>query len=332
MCEGMPVLEVIDHPVDYGSLSLESRHRFSYKVSAMADGSHLVLPVMVLVGGAHRPRLACVAGIHGDEHEGITALLELWEELTAKYIHGTLVLVPAANPPAFRAGRRSNPLDGFVSVDMNRAFPGKVDGDTTQKLAYHLFYGILEGADMVLSMHGWSQDAVLLPYAEYPVDTQVGEASRKAAYAFGVKYVKGFKENEWPHGVVGEACANAGIAVIETEIGGLGCTMPEQRVLYKHGVHNLMRHLGMEPDEPEIVVNQQEIRGYHILTAPQGGVVRRRVELGDEVIAGDCIATITDLTGEALARVESEVDGLIGVMRLRASVSPGELVAIVWEL
>jgi predicted deacylase len=48
------------------------------------------------------------------------ALLELWDEIEPSDVAGRLVLVPAANPSAFRAGERRNPED---PLDMNRIFP-----------------------------------------------------------------------------------------------------------------------------------------------------------------------------------------------------------------
>ena len=86
----------------------------------MADRTELGLPVLVTSGTSHAPRLVCVAGIHGNEPEGIMALLELWDEIEPSDVAGRLVLVPAANPSAFRAGERRNPED---PLDMNRIFP-----------------------------------------------------------------------------------------------------------------------------------------------------------------------------------------------------------------
>ena len=110
-----------DGPVPYDDLPLGSRHCFALTAGTMADGTELTLPVLVAPGASRAPRLVCVAGIHGNEPEGITALLELWDEIGPGELAGTLVLVPVANPPAFRAGERRNPED---PLDMNRSFPG----------------------------------------------------------------------------------------------------------------------------------------------------------------------------------------------------------------
>jgi len=318
-----PLLET-DSPLGYDELPLHSRHRFAYRVSPMPDGSHLSIPVLVMVGTAHRPRMVCVAGVHGNEHEGVTALLELWDEIEPEDLNGVLVMTPVANPPAFRAGTRRNPED---MVDMNRVFPGKDDGNITEQLAYRLFHGVVVGADLLLSMHGWTDDAMVVPYAEYPRESPVTEASRAAAFAFGLKYVEAF---DWPHGLLAAACNRAGMPAIEPEIGGLGCTIPERRSLYKRGVRNLMKHLGILSGEPEVPTSVRHVKRT-MLHAPVGGIIRRHAELEDEVNAGEPILTITDLTGSPLAQIESPLDGFVASQRLRASVSPGELVAVIFQ-
>ncbi len=317
-------LWVISQRLEYETLPLRSRRRLAYPVATLADGTTLAIPILVLTGQAHRPRLICVAGIHGDEHEGMTAQLEVWEELEPDEIVGTLVMVPVANPPAFRAGMRRNPED---MLDMNRVFPGNASGTVTERLAYHLFHGVVAEADFVLSMHGWSSGARVVPYVEYPRNSPVAEASRAAARAFGLEYVEAW---DWPAGMLVAVCTRSGIPAIEPEIGGLGCTVPEQRALYKQGMRNVMRHLGMLPGEPELPAAIHRVTR-QMLFAPSGGLVRRHVELGCAVQAGDLVASVTDLTGVPLASVETPIDGFVAAVRLMASASPGDCLAVIFQ-
>ena len=322
MSEEFP--EAMTGAIPYEALPTGSRRRFTIAAGTMADGSELALPVLVATGSAPRPRLVCVAGIHGNEPEGITALLELWEELDPGTIAGTLVLVPVANPPAFRAGERRNPGD---PLDMNRIFPGRGDGTITERLAHHLFHDVVAGADFVLSLHGWGRGALVVPYTEYPRDAPVTAASRAAAAAFGLEWLEAF---DWPPGMLVAVCARHGIPAIEPEIGGQECTLPERRDLYARGVRNLMRHLGLlsgAPDVPNRVLDVVRAQ----VVAPTGGVIRRRVELGDAVAVGDPIATITDLLGTPRAGVVSPCAGFVAALRLAAAVNPGEQIAVIFQ-
>lgn len=81
----------IVHPdeFDASAYPLESRQRLQIYVSAAPDRTSVTIPVVLLTGRAHRPRVALVAGVHGDEgvrtfctiHEGEWAVCLLQEEV-----------------------------------------------------------------------------------------------------------------------------------------------------------------------------------------------------------------------------------------------------------
>lgn len=322
-------VSAIEHLPELQTLAPISRHRFALAVCGMADGTRLSLPVNVLVGRRHRPCLLMVAGVHGNEYEGIVAQLELWEQIAPEDLDGTLVMVPVANPPAFRHKQRRNPED---MLDMNRAFPGRAEGSGTERLAYHLFHEVAVQADMVLSMHSWMQGAMVVPYVEYPRELPVTDASRAAAQVFGLEYLEAF---DWHPGLLVAACARAGIPAIEPEIGGLACTLPERRALYRRGARNLMRYLGMlstlDPGERARHASPQEVTRQE-LYAPVGGILRWEVELRAPVHSGSALAAICDLNGVVLARVVAPVEGFLAAQMQAAAVHTGELVAVVFSL
>jgi predicted deacylase len=313
-----------DGPIPYADLPLRSRRWFSLPVGCMADGTEPALPVLVACGASHAPRLVCVAGIHGNEPEGITALFELWDEIAPSDLSSTLVLVPAANPPAFRAGERRNPED---PLDMNRIFPGRADGTITERLAHRLFHDVVVGADFVLSLHGWGRGALVVPYTEYPRNSPVTQTSRAAARAFGLKWIEAF---DWPPGMLVAVCARHGIPAIEPEIGGLEITVSEHRALYKRCTLNLMSHLGLIARTPDIPQTVRDVIRAQI-TAPIGGVLRHVVDLKDAIHRGEPVATITDLFGQPRAKAVSSLDGFVAALRLTGSIDPGEQVAVIFQ-
>src|SRR2546426_133252 len=75
--------------------------------------------------GVHSGAVALVvAGIHGDEYEGPSAVTRIAQELNPKLVSGTVWLIPVANPLAFEAGTRTSPVDG---ANLARLFPGEDD-------------------------------------------------------------------------------------------------------------------------------------------------------------------------------------------------------------
>ena len=301
-----------------------TRQAFSLTVAMMADGTELSLPVNVLVGWRDTPRLLMVAGVHGNEYEGITAQMELWQELDPAALAGTVVMVPVANPPAFRPARRRNPLD---EVDMNRAFPGDLEKSVTHRLAHRLFHDVLPGCNLLLSMHGWTATGVVTPYVEYPKASPVTPASRAAALAFGLDYVEAF---EWLPGLFVEAACRAGIPAIEAEIGGANATFAERRELYKQGALNLMRHLGILPAERAVRVLPREITRTE-LAAPVGGIFMRAVETEETVEAGQALAAILDFHGNVLAEINAPTAGIVATIHLPAAIEPGDTAVIIFH-
>jgi predicted deacylase len=102
--------------------------------------------------GSGRPVGLVVAGIHGDEGPwGAWAIRKLLEATSLGELRGSLRIVPVANPLAMEADARNSPLD---SLDLNRSFPGRREGSHTERLAAALTEGAVEGADVVLDLHG----------------------------------------------------------------------------------------------------------------------------------------------------------------------------------
>jgi len=126
--------------IDVEALAPRSLHAFDFAVVRLADGSWLTVPVKVAVGNRPRPRLVALAGVHGDELEGMLSLLDFWDTCDPGRLQGTVILVPVANPPAFAAHQRRSPLDG---LDLNRTFPGKADGTPSERLAYRFLHEVI---------------------------------------------------------------------------------------------------------------------------------------------------------------------------------------------
>jgi len=309
---------MMSEKLNLAELPYRSRHSLDLDVVRLADGTPLRLPVNVVVGAGQGPCLVLVAGVHGDESEGVLALMELWGELDPGSFTGRVVLVPVANPPAFAAHRRTSPLDG---LDLNRIFPGKPEGSPSERLAHRLFGSVLRHCDFLFSLHSWYNAGVVLPYVEFKHNIGTARASLEAAKASGFDLIR---ISEWSPGLMTRVVNEAGIPGMEAEIGGTGISTPENRALYKARIRALMGHLGMaaspQPTNPSRLVDHMD------LMAPDGGVLMITTRLGAEVAAGQKLAQISDLHNRPLAEVRSPSNGLVGAMRIAGSVQAGELV------
>ena len=93
--------------------------RLPYSRDDSAWGS-VMIPICVIRNGKG-PLALLTGGNHGDEYEGPLALYELARTLEPKDVTGTVVIMPAMNYPAFRAGTRS---DRYTLIPGVRHLPG----------------------------------------------------------------------------------------------------------------------------------------------------------------------------------------------------------------
>ena len=83
--------------------------RVPHSTSLSAYG-WLPVPVTVVRNG-QGPTVLMLAGVHGDEYEGQIALSKLARALAPSDLRGCLIVLPAVNAAAAKAGMRSSPID-----------------------------------------------------------------------------------------------------------------------------------------------------------------------------------------------------------------------------
>ena len=110
--------------IQHGFLKLPHSHDDS------AWGS-IVIPITVAKNGKG-PTILFTGANHGDEYEGPIALFDLANQIKPDEISGRVIIIPGMNYPAFKAGKRTSPIDGG---NMNRVFPGNPEGTFTEKIA-----------------------------------------------------------------------------------------------------------------------------------------------------------------------------------------------------
>ncbi len=140
-------------PFELSDVLTEAGESHSY----MAKEKDLEVPVTVIHGTEPGPVLLLTAGVHGDEFPAILALQRLREEVDAKQLKGTLILVHLANLPGFHARRVAlHPAD---NKNLNREFPGEKNGTPTEQLAEFFTREFISKMDFLIDMHSgsWNQ-------------------------------------------------------------------------------------------------------------------------------------------------------------------------------
>ncbi|MFN7649496.1 MAG: succinylglutamate desuccinylase/aspartoacylase family protein [Acidobacteriota bacterium] len=276
-------------------------------------------------GGADGPTLLVSAGVHGDEYEGVRAIFETVEALDAGALRGTLLTVPVLNYPAHRAVTRHHPADG---ANLARQFPGRADGTASERLAHAFTAEFLPRADFYLDLHSGGIRFAMPSMVGYEAADPRGRA---AAAAFGAPVI-------WGHPVIEpgrtiSAARALGIPFLYTEARGAGRIHPDDLLMMRRGITNLLRHLGMLDGAPEIPAPPQRLHGIgntdEGVYATASGFFMPSVALLDPVRAGQPIGRIVDELGEVLATPVAPADGIVGLLRELPPVDEGDVLLLV---
>jgi predicted deacylase len=285
----------------------------------VSDTDGTEVRVHVLMGAQPRPCLALVAGVHGDEYDGILALQGVVQDVAADLLAGSLLVIPVANPLAFGAAARHTPEDGR---DLNRAFPGNPNGTVTERLASLLCDNVLTSADLVFSLHGARATSTLLPWMEFlDVPGELGARSLAAARASGFAHLVALPPLP---GRLMTAMAARGIPLIEGELGGRGEATSANVGGYRSSVERLAQRLGVLRGALNETLPEPQFWDLHEITSPAAGIFLTNVDLGASVQQGDVLGRVLDSAGNALAVIRAPLGATVAGMRVHAGVTLGD--------
>ena len=125
------------------------------------------IPVAVVNGAKPGKVLALAAGSHGTEYASVIALEKLIGSLNPADISGTVIILPLINVNSFEhVVPHLNPVDG---KNMNRFFPGNMQGTQTERASALITREVIEKSDHIIDMHGGDIDENLRPYSYWTV-------------------------------------------------------------------------------------------------------------------------------------------------------------------
>ncbi|WP_436933824.1 succinylglutamate desuccinylase/aspartoacylase family protein [Halovenus marina] len=294
-------------------------------VATDLDGTPITIDAYVVNGTTDGPTVLCQGAVHGNEPVGGLAVREFVTELDPGAITGTVVGIPVANPPAFRERARGAPVH-IGSADVNDAFPGSADGSLPQQIAATLFE-IAAAADFVVDLHSADEQLVMhTSFAYVPaVGNGVQRRAREAAVAGGVEHVVELDPDEMDGFLTAELARRETPAIVVES--GSGARVYEWALEnYLDALAGITAELDVrsEPDTADTEPTFHEDLSFQFASA--GGFVDVTVRGGDRVLAGEQMATITDVTGETVDSLAAPVDGVVMAVRTLPTARPGDLV------
>jgi N-alpha-acetyl-L-2,4-diaminobutyrate deacetylase len=306
--------------------------RLPYSRDDSAWGS-VMIPISVVRNG-DGPTALLTGANHGDEYEGPAALQDLALNLDPAAIKGRVIIVPALNYPAFRAGRRVSPID---QGNMNRAFPGRPGGTVTEKIADYFQRSMVPMADVVLDIHAGGKTLDFIPFAAaHVLDDKAQQQSCIAAMrAFNAPYSMMLLEID-NAGMYDTAVEAQGKVFVSTELGGGGTATARSIAIAKKGVRNVLIHAGILQGEMDTgpSVNLDMPDGDCFVFAEHDGLVEPTVDLGERVKKGDVVARIwpLDRTGVQPIDYRAGRNGILAARHFPSLVKVGDCMAVVAEV
>ncbi|MFU0504358.1 N(2)-acetyl-L-2,4-diaminobutanoate deacetylase DoeB [Pseudaminobacter sp. NGMCC 1.201702] len=321
-----PIVSTVDFDrdgVQHGFL------RLPYSRDDSAWGS-VMIPICVIRNGSG-PTALLTGGNHGDEYEGPLALYELARTLDPRSVTGTVIIVPAMNYPAFRAGTRTSPID---KGNMNRAFPGRPDGTVTEKIADYFQRALLPRADLVLDFHSGGRTLDFLPFCAAHIlpDKKQEQAAFAAVEAFSAPFSVKMLEID-AVGMYDTAAEEMGKVFVTTELGGGGTSRAETVRIARVGVLNVLRHAGIVSGAVEKTRTRwlDMPSGDCFSFAEEDGMIETMVDLGEPVAQGDVVARIHAIgrTGIAPQEIRAKMSGILVARHFPGLVKAGDCTSVV---
>jgi hypothetical protein len=271
-------------------------------------------------------RISIVTGIHGDELEGQYVCFELARRIEESFgnLKGIVDIYPAMNPLGIDSITRGIPA---FDLDMNRLFPGNIDGNMTEYLAAEMIKDVA-GSDLVFDIH--ASNIYLTEIPQIRINELSEETLLPLAKEANVDFV-------WVHGAstvlestFAYSLNSIGTPCLVVEMGvGMRITK-EYGDQLTDGIFHLMEKIGVwdgktaEPRTPIISRNPDDVS---YLNARVGGLFVPKVHHWEELKMGDVIGSIIDpLSGKVLDYVKSPVDGILFTIREYPIVDEGSLV------
>lgn len=283
--------------------------------------------------GGSGPRVAVVAGIHGDELEGLYVchLLAAWLEKLQRTmpgsLFGTVELYPAVNTLGLDTLTRGVPV---FDTDLNRAFPGSPAGALPSRQAAALM-AALSGAALVVDIH--ASNIYLREIPQVRINNDYDDLLVPIAHRMNLDLI-------WLHSAatvlettVAHSLNSTGTPCLVVEMGvGMRIT-PEYCDQLVTGILTVWKDLGVlagEVSVPEITHTAlvADDSNVHYLNAQTSGMFIPAASHWTDVHRGELLGTIVSpFRGDILSEVRSPVDGILFTLREYPLVYEGSLMA-----
>jgi len=271
-------------------------------IARLPSRTAIDLPIYVFRSREPGPIVLLSGGLHGDEINGVEIVRRMLERKTfKKLLRGTVVAVPVMNIFGFLNFSREVP-DG---KDINRSFPGQVNGSLASRVAHFLTKNIISTVDVGVDFHTGGASRHNYPQVRYAAQDP---KAFDLAKAFDAPVI--FQSNLIEKSLRKQAF-KMGKTILVYE-GGESLRLDEYAISEGiAGAQRFLKSLGMLKTAPSQQIKSKQCTNSSWLRAKRSGIYTGVKLSGSEIKKGDLLGYITDPFGEFRVKVHARQHGII---------------------
>lgn len=272
-------------------------------VAKLHTTTPILVPVIIERAKVDGPTVLLMAGMHGDEINGVEIIRRVIRKGFNKPQIGTIICLPVFNIFGFLNLKRELP-DGR---DLNRSFPGSESGSLAAQFAFHFMKEIAPHVDYVIDFHTGSAQRNNFPQIRCVLEN---EESVALAKIFNPPYIL---NSSYISKTIRESISKLDKKMLLFE-GGKTNSIEEFIVEEGlNGVKRFLSHMGMRTFKIDISKDRTPVilSESRWMRSPNSGMFQATVTNGARVTKGEVIGIVTDPYGKIERKVKAHSDGYI---------------------
>jgi predicted deacylase len=272
-------------------------------VAKLHTTTPILVPVIIERAKVDGPTVLLMAGMHGDEINGVEIIRRVIRKGFNKPQVGTIICLPVFNIFGFLNLKRELP-DGR---DLNRSVPGSESGSLAAQFAFHFMKEIAPHVDYVIDFHTGSAQRNNFPQIRCVLDN---EESVALARIFNPPYIL---NSSYISKTIRESISKLDKKMLLFE-GGKTNSIEEFIVEEGlNGVKRFLSHMGMRTFKIDISKDRTPVilSESRWMRSPNSGMFQATVTNGARVTKGEVIGIVTDPYGKIERKVKAHSDGYI---------------------
>ena len=246
------------------------------------------IPVFVARSKVDGPTLLVMAGMHGDETNGVAIVRDIIRKKYNIPKRGTIICIPVFNVFGYLEQSREFP-DGR---DLNRMFPGSKTGSLASQFAYKFTKDIMPLVDYVIDYHTGGAERENYPNVRCLLKE---EKTLELAKVFGAPFIV---QSKYIAKSIREAFKKKGKTILLFE-GGKSLNLDQEVIdCGVEGALNVMKHLNIQDGDIEHVYKAVTVTKSKWVRAAHSGMFQASVKNGAHVERRAVIGKITDPYGK----------------------------------